>query len=138
MRGGKLAQPMAWVKLETTMLDTPKIRRLRRQQKGNDMCLLWFFLILLAGKSGTSGKLLVTDDIPCDIQDIADFAQMDTTFVGEALDQFITLNMVEIVDDNSFKICGWEEHQSIALLDLERKNKHVEAQQNYRKRKKQL
>lgn len=130
-----MARPMAWVKLETSMFDTPKIRRLRRQPNGNEMCLLWLMLITLAGKSGTSGKLMVADEVPSDIYDIAEYANMEPTFVGETLDQFITLNMIEVIDNGAFKICGWEEHQSPEKLEkrreqtLQRVRKHRAKQQ---------
>ena len=61
-----------WIKMDVTLPDNRKIKRIRKLPGGNDIVLLWVFLLARAGESNQNGALFYTSDLPYTEEDLAD------------------------------------------------------------------
>lgn len=119
-----MANEMEWVKLSTNIFESRKMRYLSKCADGDKMQLMWVKLIVLAGQCGTSGELWLSANKPYHYEDLAIEFGYDKDFVETVIDLFLDLDMLEwtgtCADDGAFKICGWEEHQSVEKIEQKR------------------
>lgn len=96
-----VSKSMEWIKLYCALPDDPKIKELRRGPDG-DMCyLIWLNVLMLAGKCGTDGKLLITKGVPYTAAAIADDLGFQQSLVEKSLERFVSLNLLDVKVTNS-------------------------------------
>jgi len=122
-----------WIKMDVTLPDNRKIKRIRKLPGGNDIVLLWVFLLARAGESNQNGALFYTSDIPYTEEDLADDFDFTIDFVKIALMTLEKFKMIERFDQIIF-IKNWEEYQEldklqkISVQNRKRQEKHREKQ----------
>lgn len=105
-----------WIKLGIGLPDNRKIKRIRRLPDGNNIVLLWVFLLIKAGESNKGGGLFFLEDMPYTIDDLADEFDFSVDLVKFALTTLEKLKMIEVYDDIIY-IKNWEKYQSVDKLE---------------------
>ena len=117
-----------WIKIYTNMVSNKKIRRIRTLPEGNNIILIWVFLIAQAGESNKNGALYLTDTIPFTPEDLAIEFDFEISVIKFALITLEKYSMVEVFDDVIY-IKNWGEYQNIDGLEK------IQIQNRDRKRK---
>ena len=60
-----------WLKIYTDIFDNEKIKKLLKNRDGDTYCRVWFQLLTLAVKSNQHGAILLGENIPMTIDDLA-------------------------------------------------------------------
>lgn len=126
---------IAWVKLSTELFDNSKIKYIRTMPEGNNILLIWIFLLTMAGKCNSDGLIFLTEDIPMSDEMLADLSSFEVNVVRMALGVFDRLGMIQWSGANNeyIGISGWEKYQSVdKLQDIRKKN--AKRQKEYRLR----
>lgn len=108
-----------WIKIYTNMFDiSRKIKHIERMLQGDTILIIWFKLLLLAGKCNDSGAIYVTPKIPFDIDGLAAELRKedDIKIVETALSVFEMYDMIER-ENGYIYISSWEEYQNIEGLE---------------------
>lgn len=125
-----------WIKLSTGVFDNRKIKQIEAMPEGDAILVIWFKLLVLAGKTNDSGMIYFTDDIPYTEEMLSTEFGKPLTVVRLALNTFMKFGMIEIIDD-VFRLSGWDKYQSIDGLERIREQNR-ERQRRYRERQKAL
>lgn len=105
-----------WIKISTSIFDDEKFDAIRTMPDGNDIQLVWFKLLCLAGRCNENGFLMLTRELPYTDEMLASHFRMDVGVVQRALSIFQKLEMVEVID-NIYMVSNWAKHQSADRLD---------------------
>src|SRR5699024_6072118 len=105
-----------WIKLSVGMPDNRKIKRIRRLPDGNNIILIWVFLLLKAAESNKRGGLFFLEDMPYTHEDLADEFDFSIDLIEFALVTLEKLNMIETYDEVIY-IKNWEKYQSADKLE---------------------
>lgn len=126
---------VSWIKLSTDLFDNRKIKHLRKLPEGNNILLIWIFLLTLAGRCNAGGMIFLTENIPYSVDMLADecgFENSTVTLALEALERFGMISR-----SPALMISDWEEHQNIDGLEKIREQERIR-KANQRARQKQL
>lgn len=132
-----MANEVKWIKLDVDMFSNPKIKRLRRLPDGNNILLIWVMLLTMAGRCNSGGMILITQNVPYTLEDLADELGFSIDTVRLAIGALENLGMVS-TNENAFCIPGWTEHQNEAALSTIREYEKQRKSQYRTDRKKQL
>lgn len=121
---------VSWIKLNTNIFSNRKIALLLNERDGDTYFKIWIQLLIIAGQCNVKGKLIVNDNIPISVQQLAKILGKSTKKVKEILDKFIELGMI-IYEDNCITIKNWCKYQSADKLEEIRKNNR-ERQRKFR------
>ena len=72
---------LSWVKLSLDLFDNRKIKYIRKLPEGNNIMIIWIYLLTLAGKCNSGGMIFLTEDIPLDENMLADLTDFDVNIV---------------------------------------------------------
>lgn len=128
---------VSWIKFDVNFFDNRKIRKIRRQDDGDQMVIVWIYLLTLAAKCNDGGRVSLSEDTPYTVEDLADDIGYVEEFVGDALDIFKKLNMIVIDDDRMIRIASWEDHQNLDALE-QKKEMARERQRRHREKQAQI
>ena len=132
-KGGEtLPAEIKWVKIYLDMISNTKIKRIRKMPEGNNIILIWVFLIVTAGKSNRNGGLYITEYIPFSADDLAIEFDFEPDTVRLALKVLERYEMIQVFDDIIF-IKNWEKYQNIDGMDKIREQTRARVQ-NYRQK----
>lgn len=105
-----------WIKIYTNMTNNKKIKRIRKMPEGNNIILIWVFLLAAAGESNKNGGLYLTDTIPFKEEDLAIEFDFEIETIRFALITLERYEMIEIYEAVIY-IKNWAEYQNIEGLD---------------------
>lgn len=105
-----------WIKLDVSIPDNKKIKRIRKMPDGNNIVLFWVFLLSRAGESNQKGGLFFTENVPYTEDDLAADFDFSTEFVRFAIMTLEKYKMIELYDDIIF-IRNWDEYQQMDKLE---------------------
>ena len=109
-----------WIKVYTNMVSNKKIKRIRTLPEGNNIILIWVFLLAQAGECNKDGALYLTDTIPFRAEDLAVEFGFEIPVIKLALVTLEKFSMVEVFEEIIY-IKNWSEYQNIEGLDKIRK-----------------
>lgn len=100
-----------WIKLDTGIFDSEKIRLIESMPDGDTLVVIWIKLLALAGKQGATGELMVAPHVPYTEEMLAISLNRSLTTVRLALDTFRRFGMI---DENNgvLTLSNWSEYQS--------------------------
>ena len=98
-------------KFVTDVFNDEKIRFIETMPNGNEIIVIWFKLLCLAGKSNSGGLLMMTDRIAYTDDMLASIFNRDIKIIRCALSVFENIGMVEIIE-NKIYLTNWEKHQN--------------------------
>ena len=98
------------------LFQNPKIIQLRSLKGGDKYILIWIMLLVLAGRSNRSGRLMLTDNIPYDIKMLSRELGFSAKTLELVFQEFVRLNMIKL-EDGVYSLRNWEKYQSVEGLD---------------------
>ncbi|WP_373712039.1 phage replisome organizer N-terminal domain-containing protein [Jeotgalibaca porci] len=111
-----MATEVKWIKLDVSIPDNKKVKRIRKMPDGNNIILFWVFLLSRAGESNQKGGLFFTENVPYTEEDLAADFDFSTEFVRFAIMTLEKYRMIELYDDIIF-IKNWDEYQQLDKLE---------------------
>ncbi|RUL56488.1 phage replisome organizer N-terminal domain-containing protein [Lysinibacillus antri] len=127
---------ISWIKLKTDMFDDEKIKLIERMPEGDTILIVWIKLLTYAGKANCNGYIMIAEDIPMNIEEMAIIFNRPLEKVRYAIQVLQRYRMLEIDENEQFYISNWEKHQNIDGMERVRKL-NAERNKKYRERKKQ-
>ena len=123
-----------WIKLQVDIFNNRKIKQIRSMPAGNDILLMWFQLMCLAGNINDRGQVYITPEIPYTEKTLAtEFGlSLDTVRIG--LQVFEQFGMIEVVDD-ILRLSSWEKYQSVDGLEKIREQNRIRVARHREKKK---
>lgn len=123
-----------WLKLYTDIFDNEKIKKLLKNRDGDTYCRVWIQLLTLAAKSNQHGAILLGENIPMTVDDLAKAMNKTVNKITTIIQQLINLGMI-IVKENTIYIKNWDVYQSADKLEkIQEGNRR--RQREYRERQK--
>nr|DAG48215.1 MAG TPA: replisome organizer [Caudoviricetes sp.] len=101
-----------WIKITTDIFDDEKILLIEGLPSSNEIIVIWFKLLILAGKQNNNGVFLMNERIPYTDEMLATIFRRDINIVRLALKTFEQFGMLELVD-NIITIPNWNKHQQL-------------------------
>lgn len=123
-----------WLKIYTDIFDNEKIKKLLKNRDGDTYCRVWFQLLTLAAKSNQNGAILLGENIPMTIDDLARIMSKTVNKLTKVIQQLCDLNMI-IVKNDTIYIKNWDIYQSADKLEKMRTDNR-NRQREYRERHK--
>ena len=123
-----------WLKIYTDIFDNEKIKKLLKNRDGDSYCRVWFQLLTLAAKSNQNGAILLGENIPMTIDDLARIMSKTVNKLTKVIQQLCDLNMI-IVKNDTIYIKNWDIYQSADKLEKMRTDNR-NRQREYRERHK--
>ena len=119
-----------WIKITTNIFDDEKIKLIEQLPDSDTLLIIWFKLLVLAGRCNQCGMVFLSRDIPYTDEMLATIMRRNINAIRLALNEFNNLKMIEI-QDNFISIMNWKKHQNIDGLAKIREQNRIR-QQNYR------
>lgn len=116
-------KPMPWLRL---YVELPHDRKIRRLRKG-EYKWLYVCVLVLARQSPQPGHLLVSDNSPVDVEDLADLSGCDVKTCAAALDAMTDQGLIEL-DGDVIVVPAWESRQ-FASDDVAARSRKARKQQ---------
>lgn len=124
-----------WIKLSTEVFcDSGKITQIEAMPEGDTLVVIWFKLLILAGKVNDGGAIYLTPEIPYTDEMLANAFHKPINTVRMAMQIFEKFGMIEIVDDILY-LSSWEKYQSTDKLAEIREKNRIAQQKSRAKRK---
>ena len=107
-----MSSDVKWIKITTNIFNDEKMLLIESMPSADSIIVIWFKLLILAGKTNNHGVFFMSDRIPYTDEMPASIFRRDVNTVRLALTTFEKLGMVEIVD-NVITIPNWDKHQTL-------------------------
>jgi predicted phage replisome organizer len=120
-----------WIKITTDIFDDEKLLLIETMLDADAIIVIWFKLLVLAGKQNNHGVIMMSDRIAYTDEMLASIFRRPLSTVRLALGIFEQYGMIEIIE-GVITIPNWEKHQSLDQLEQRR-----EYMKNYMKKKRQ-
>ncbi|MGE7131191.1 phage replisome organizer N-terminal domain-containing protein [Lysinibacillus xylanilyticus] len=128
---------ITWIKIKTDMFDNEKIKLIERMPEGDTILIIWIKLLTYAGKANYNGYIMLSENIPMNIEEMAIIFNRPLEKVRYAIQILQRYKMLEINEQEVVLIANWEKHQNIDGMERVREL-NAKRNQEYRERKKQL
>ena len=125
---------MQWIKVFTDIFANPKMQLLLKERDGDTFFRIWIQLLVIAGISMQGGKIMMSENTPMTVEDLATITHKSNKKIQNILDKLIHFEML-ICEDNIYKIKNWEKYQSADKYELV-KEQNRERQKRFRENQK--
>lgn len=122
-----------WIKITTDIFDDEKFQLIDAMPEADAIELMWFKLLVFAGRSNNNGIFMFNDKIAYTDEMLSSIFHRPVNTVRLAMKTFTELGMVESIND-VYMISNWSKHQS---LDAYEKKKERDKIYSKERRKKQ-
>lgn len=110
-----------WLKVYTDIFDNEKIKKLLRNRDGDSYFRAWIQLLTLACKSNNKGAVLLGENIPMSLEDLAKVMHKTLPKLTKIIQTLCELDMILVENDTIF-IKNWSIYQNADELDRIREN----------------
>lgn len=114
-----------WIKIATDIFDDEKILLIESLPSADEIIVIWFKLLCLAGKNNNDGVFMMNDRIAYTDEMLATIFRRNVNTVKLALKTFEDFGMIETLN-GVISIPNWNKHQ-----DLQKLKEHNEYMRNY-------
>ena len=114
-----------WIKIATDIFDDEKILLIESLPSADEIIVIWFKLLCLAGKNNNNGIFMMNDRIAYTDEMLATIFRRNVNTVKLALKTFEDFGMIETLN-GVISIPNWNKHQ-----DLQKLKEHNEYMRNY-------
>lgn len=104
-----------YVKFKVDIHDDTKFKIIDRKPERDLIHYVWNRVVLLAGKVNREGDLYLSKNIPYTTETFAIEFNRDITAVKLALEVLMELEMVELTEDNIYRVINFAKHQNIKV-----------------------
>lgn len=125
-----------WIKITTDIFDDEKILLIESMPDADAIIVIWFKLLVLAGKTNNCGLLTINDTIPYNDEMLATIFRRPLNTVRLALKVFEDFGMIDIIND-TIAIPKWGKHQNVEGIEKVREQTR-ERVARYRQKQKLL
>ena len=101
-----------WIKLDTNIFNDEKMLIIDSLPNSDQIIVIWFKLLALAGQRHLDGILTFADKIPYTDDMLSAIFRRDKLVITTALNVFEELGMIEKID-NAIIIPNWQKHQNL-------------------------
>lgn len=130
---------ITWIKLRTDMFDNTKIRLIEKLPEGDTILVIWVKLLAAAGKANCNGYIMLSENIPMNVEEMAVIFDRPLNTVRLAIEAFKRYGMIEVDDSEIIRIKNWETHQNIDGMERIREQNRLRKQkQREREKNKEL
>lgn len=126
-----------WIKIKTDIFDDEKIKIIDRYPARDEILVIWFKLLSLAGKVNQNGYLFLSHKIAYTTDMLSAIFNREENTIKMALKVFEQFGMIDIEDNEVIKISNWDKHQNIEGLEKIREQNKLRKQRQ-REKEKQL
>ena len=126
-----------WIKITTDIFDDEKIKIIDTMPARDEILVIWFKLLSLAGRTNQGGVLRMNSKIPYTNEMLAAVFNRNLNMVQLSLNIFQNYGMIEVEENETISIVNWDKHQNIEGLDKIRIQNKLR-QQTARHKKKTL
>lgn len=120
-----------YVKLRVDMYEDTKFKIIDMKPERDVIYYIWSRILLLAGKVNLEGELYLSKSIPYTMETFSIEFNRDISQIKLALDIFIELEMLELIEYDVYKVRNFAKHQNIKVKEKEiSKNKESEVKDN--------
>lgn len=109
-----------WVKQYVGFFDTEELKFIKEMANADTLISVWFELMDLAGKLGSSGRFLLHDAKPYTEDMFAASLKRSTPSIRQCLQTFVQFDMLTF-EDGIYSVNGWSKMQDAQTLDAIRK-----------------
>ncbi|BCZ47048.1 hypothetical protein psyc5s11_31150 [Clostridium gelidum] len=106
-----------YVKFRVDMYDGTKFKIIDMKPERDLVHYIWTRFVTLAGKVNLEGDLYLSKNIPYTIETLAIEFNRDTDQIKLALDVLIELEMIEITENNIYRVKNFAKHQNIKIKE---------------------
>ncbi|WP_242984791.1 phage replisome organizer N-terminal domain-containing protein [Clostridium beijerinckii] len=106
-----------YVKFRVDMYEDTKFKIIDRMPKRDLIHYVWNRIVVLAGKVNQEGELYMSRNIPYTVETLSIEFNREISEVKAALDVLMNLEMIEIVDNNIYKVKNFVKHQNIKVKE---------------------
>lgn len=106
-----------YVKFRVDMYDDTKFKIIDRMSNRDLIHYVWNRMVVLVGKVNQEGELYMSRNIPYTVETLSIEFNREISEVKAALDVLINLEMIEIVDNNIYKVKNFVKHQNIKVKE---------------------
>ena len=117
-----------WIKITTDIFDDEKILLIEGLPSSDEIIVIWFKLLILAGKQNNNGVFLMNERMPYTDEMLATIFRRDINIVRLALGTFEQFEMIELVD-NVITIPNWNKHQQLDSYEKKKQQDRVRQQE---------
>ena len=125
---------MQWIKVFTNIFANPKMQLLLKERDGDTFFRIWIQLLVIAGISMQGGKIMMSENIPMTVEDLAKITHKSNKKIQNILNKLIHFEMI-IYEDNIYRIKNWDKYQSADKYELV-KEQNRERQKRFRENQK--
>lgn len=125
---------MQWIKVFTNIFANPKMQLLLKERDGDTFFRVWIQLLTLAGTSMQGGRIMMSENTPITVENLATITHKSCRKIQNILDKLIHLEMI-ICEDNIYKIKNWDKYQSADKYE-KIKEQNRERQRRFREKSK--
>lgn len=119
-----------YVKFRVDMLSDTKSKIIDMKPERDLIHYVWMALVLLAGKVNLEGDLYMSKSIPYTVETLAIEFNRGTYQVKLAIDVLMELEMIELTENNVYRVKNFAKHQNIKVKDKKLSNYEVEVKEN--------
>lgn len=124
-----------WIKIYTDIFDNEKMKKIIRGRDGDSCFRVWIQLLTLAAKSNMGGAIMLGENIPMTVQDIAVTMGKTVNKLTTIIQRLSDLDMI-LVNNDTICIKNWNVYQSTGELEKIRENQRKRSQK-FRDKQKQ-
>lgn len=125
---------MQWIKVFTNIFANPKIQLLLKERDGDTFFRVWIQLLTLAGISMQDGRIMMSENTPITVENLATITHKSTKKIQNILNKLIHFEMI-ICEDNIYRIKNWDKYQSADKYEIV-KQQNRERQKRFRENQK--
>lgn len=124
-----------YIRFNVNMYSDTKFKIIDTKPERDLIHYIWTRMVILAGKCNQEGELYMSRTIPYTVETLAIEFNRGDVEVNGALDLLVELEMIELTEENVFKVKNFVKHQNIKVkekVNLENRNnvKEVVAKTN--------
>lgn len=98
-----------WIKIITNIFDDEKIRLIETLPDADTILIIWFKLLVMAGKCNDSGIIYLARDLPYNVEMLSTIMRRPINTIRLALNEFEKLEMINI-EKNYIKILNRDKY----------------------------
>ncbi len=106
-----------WIKIKTDIFDDEKIKIIDRMPARDEIIVIWFKLLSLAGKVNQNGLLFISNKIAYTVEMLSAIFNREETSIRMALGIFEKFEMISVEENELISIKNWDKHQNVEGLE---------------------
>lgn len=122
-----MASDIKWIKVITDIFEDEKIKLIKAMPEGRTLVLIWFQLLIQAGKTNAGGWIYLTEGCAYSSSMLATLFNESQQMVELAIKLFSNkpFEMIEVDETGQIYIPNWEKHQNVESMDKIREKERL-------------